>query len=390
MKKLLFVILSLGCGGAERSLINLLTVLPKDRYDISLLLFRREGAFLSQLPAHVRLLDTPEDLRRLYGPMGRSGRYAGTKLLGTLAGRLMDGKATDGKMMYRWTHFYKKALRALPGEYDVAISYLEGESAYYVADFVSARRKIAWIHSDYSKLGLRADDERAVLGKMDALVTVSAKCSDALKEKLPELSGRVHMLENITSSEVVRRLAGESVPPEFRQGCFRILSVGRLIEVKGFDMAIDAAAELVQRGLKIQWLVLGEGPERAALEARLEQRGLTGTFQLPGLRINPYIYMKQADLLVQSSRYEGKSIVVDEAKMMGLPALLTRYSTAADQIDDGRNGWIVDMNAHAIAEGIARLAAHPDELAAVRAELLSHDYSNISELEKYQRLFDEE
>lgn len=388
MTKILFIILDLRCGGAERSLINLLTALPPERYDVDVLLFRKAGDFLPLVPAHVHILDTPERLARLYGPLGRCGRLLPTKLIGTLAGRLLDGRARKGRMMFRWKHFYRRAIERLPGRYDVAAAYLEGEPAYYLCDHVQASRKIAWIHNDYGKLGQRAEDEIEYFRQMDALVTVSDTCRDALAEAFPELRERIHVLGNITCAEAVRRQADGPMPGEMHEGTFTILSVGRLQEQKGFDMAIDAAAMLKAKGIDFEWLILGEGGLRRALEERLARRGVQEQVKLLGVRANPYVYMKHADLLVQSSRFEGKSIAVDEAKMIGLPVLLTRYSTAGDQVDDGKDGFLVDMDAASIAEGIERLIRDPARLRAVRAYQLAHDDDNTAELAGYEALLD--
>lgn len=388
MTRILFIILDLRCGGAERSLINLLTVLPPERYDVDLLLFRKEGDFLPLVPENVHILETPEALARLYGPLRRSGRLLPTRLAGTLAGRLLDGRARKGRMMVRWKHFYGRAIADLPGHYDVAAAYLEGESAYYLCDHVQAGRKIAWIHNDYDRLGLRAEDEIAYFRRLDALVTVSDTCRDVLAEAFPELRGRIHLLGNITSAEAVRRQADGPMPADMHGDRFTILSVGRLQEAKGFDMAIDAAAMLKAKGIDFEWLILGKGDLRRALEERIARRGVQEQVKLLGVRANPYVYMKHADLLVQSSRFEGKSIAVDEAKMIGLPVLLTRYSTARDQVDDGKDGWIVDMDAASIAEGIERAVRDPARLKAVRDDQLAHDYDNVSELAGYEALFD--
>ncbi len=388
MTKILFIILDLKCGGAERSLINLLTVLPPERYDVSLLLFRKAGDFLPLVPAHVHILDTPESLARLYGPLGRCKRLLPTKLIGTLAGRLLDGRASEGRMMVRWKRFYRKAIEGLPGHYDVAVAYLEGESAYYLCDHVEASRRIAWIHNDYDKLGLRAEDEIEYFRRMDALVTVSDTCRDALAAAFPGLRERIHVLGNITSAQAVRRQADGPMPEEVREGKFTILSVGRLQEQKGFDMAIDAAALLKEKGVDFEWLILGQGELRGELEERIARRGVRERVRLLGVRGNPYVYMKHADLLVQPSRFEGKSIAVDEAKMIGLPVLLTRYSTARDQVDDGKDGFLADMDAASIAGGIERLIRDPARLRAVRDYQLAHDYDNVAELADYEALFD--
>ena len=389
MIKLLFVIPSLRCGGAERSLVNLLNELSPQQYSIDLMLFRQKGEFLSLLPDYVHVIDTPDDMKRLYGPLSKAGKFAPVKLFGTLISRVLDGKASEGHMMFRWKHFYSKAIAPMPERYDTAIAYLEGESAYYICDFVNAARRVVWIHSDYSKLGQNPEEERPYFEKADAIVTVSEQCAEVMKQTFPKLKDKIFMLQNITSAAAVRKLAGDDVPEEYSKDTFTIASVGRLAEAKGFDIGIEAAAILKKRGAAFEWFIIGDGEMRESLRKQIEDSGLQEQVHLLGLRANPYPYMKSAQLLVQPSRFEGKSIVVDEAKILGTPVVITDYSTARDQIDHGRNGVIVKMNAEAVAEGIFELMNDPEQRKRIHENQLSEDNDNVSEVLKYQSLFDQ-
>lgn len=117
-------------------------------------------------------------------------------------------------------------------------------------------------------------------------------------------------------------------------------------------MAIGAAKLLIKRGYTIQWYVVGEGPERVELEKQISKNGLKNVFYLVGARTNPYPYMYYADIIVQPSRYEGKSLVLDEAKIFAKPIVVTRYSSVEDQVDHGKNGLIADMTAEGLANQI--------------------------------------
>lgn len=386
-KKLLFVTIRLNSGGAERSLLNLLSMLSPERYDIDLLLFKREGEFIDQIPPHVRLLEPPEDLKRLYSPTKEAGRYLLAKVLGTAMGKLMEPKLFEGRY-YRWHRVYRRVLRPLPGKWDVAIAYLEGEPTYYVADFVDARTKLCWVHSDYSASPLDPRYDAPAFEKMDHIVTISPICLDALRKAFPQYVDKMHALENISAPAIVQGQARAFVPEEFSDG-FNILSVGRLTEAKGFDFAIDAAAMLKQGGRRFRWYILGNGELKDALSAQIAQRQVSDCVRLLGARTNPYPYMLHADLLAQTSRWEGKSMVLDEAKMIGVPILCTRYNTVENQIADGREGLIVPVSPEGIAEGIGRLMDDP----AMRRRMIdyqrSQDYDNRSELAKYEQLFNE-
>ena len=336
MKKILFVIRSLEFGGAEKSLVNLLRELPEEQYEIDLLLFKQKGGFLSQLPANVNLLETPEPLYRLFAPLKKAGKQVFVKLIGTACARLAR-KTRKQRMAYRWKNFYKRAIPRLPGAYDVAVAYVGTEVLYYVTDCVQAKKKYVWIHNDYRTASYSKPDDLPYFQKIDGIVSVSEDCVNVLKEEFPQHSQKIHCIENITSSAVVRELAEAFVPEEYGADCCNILSVGRLSRQKGFDMAIAACAELKKQGVSFCWYVIGDGDQREILQQMIRQYEVSDCFVLLGTRSNPYPYMKHCSFLAQPSRFEGKSVVLDEAKILCTPILATAYPTVADQIRDAKN-----------------------------------------------------
>jgi len=388
MKKILFVMHSLGFGGAERALVNLLNELPRDKYQADVLLFQRKGALMAQLPDWVRVLETPGALNRLYGPLKKAGRYALPKLVGKgLA--LLVRRTRKAQSAWRWRHVYSKLIPQHDGHYDAAVAFSGSEIQYFVADCVDAAKKIVFIHNDYRTAGYSAEDDEKSFGQMDAIVSISRRCVEVLEEIFPQYRERMLYLENITSSAVVKARAQEFVPPELAADRTNILSVGRLWAQKGFDMAIDAAAVLKEKGVRFRWYVLGEGDLREALQKQIDERGLTEDFLLLGVRSNPYPYMRMCDVLVQSSRYEGKSVVLDEAKMLGTPIVATAYPTVADQVTDGQEGIVTAMSPEGIAEGVLRMLTDAALRNEVIAYLNAHEYGNQAEVQKYMKLLDE-
>ena len=387
MKKILFVMHTLGFGGAERALVNLLCELPRDRFEVDVLLFQRTGALMAQLPSWVRVLETPEVLKCLYGSFKKAGRYALPKLMGK--GLAMLARRTrKAQAGWRWKHVYGKLIPKLHGHYDAAVAFSGSEIQYFVADCVDADKKIVFVHNDYRTAKYSAEFDEASFGKMDAIVSISRSCVETLEEVFPQYRARMLYLENITSSKVIRTRAGEFEPPEFTDDQVNILSVGRLWPQKGFDMAIDAAALLKKEGVSFRWFVLGEGDLRQPLQQQIDALGLTEDFFLLGARENPYPYMRRCDVLVQSSRYEGKSVVLDEAKMLCTPIAATAYPTVADQVADGREGLVVPMSAEGIAEGVRRMLRDDALRNEITTYLADHEYGNQAEVDKYIKLLD--
>lgn len=387
MKKVLFVIHSLGFGGAERSLVNLLNELPADKYQIDLLLFQHKDGFAAQLPPWVHVIKTPQSIDRLYGKPRSWKKYSVVRLAGTAAARIVR-KNKKAQRAFRWRYFYRSYIQNLSGHYDVAVAYVGSEIMYYIRDCVSADRKLVWIHNDYRSAGYSKKDDAPYFKDMDAIISVSEQCVDVLREEFPEYSSKLHCVENITSSAVVRGLADECLPEEYDNDAVNILSVGRLWHQKGFDMAIEAAAILKQRGLRFRWFVIGVGALEYQLRSRIEELSLQNEFVLLGARNNPYPYIKACTLLVQPSRYEGKSVVLDEAKILGIPIVAAAYPTVVDQIVDGKEGMIVPMSPEGIAAGIDKMLADDVLRSGIREYLLRHEYGNQSEAEKYMRLID--
>ena len=336
-KKVLFVMSSLRNGGAERSLINLLQLFDYTLYDVDLLLFQQEGMFLNQLPKEVNLISENSKLQTLYKT--KSGGIIEPKHLllsilhiyATVCSKMKEKNELRSRQ-YRWNHYYNERIEELNKKYDVAIAYIQGEATYYLVDKVIADKKLAWVHTDYSKIEPYKDMDYEYFEKVDKVVSISDVCVDALKKEFPAFAEKIYMLPNLTSSVVVRNLADAFYPPEFNEKIIQFVSVGRLHKVKGFDLAIKAAAIIKQHGLRFKWYILGNGELKDELEKMIQKEDVSDCFELIGAKENPYPYMKNADVVVQTSRFEGKSVVLDEAKILGCPIVVTNYTTVHDQI----------------------------------------------------------
>lgn len=390
MKKILIVMTSLYNGGAERSLVNFLNEMEEGRFQIDLLLFKKSGMFMKQVPEWVNILDTPKDLQALYTPTEiRKNAFSKvvSRYIGTGISKLFTSNSREQRGM-RWKYFYSREIDKLPTHYDVALAYISGEILYYVSEKVNATKKIVWIHNDYRSAQHPKKYDLPHLEKMDKIVSISDNCVDILKEEFPHLANRVYMLPNITSSIVVRNRAEEFYPTEYEKNTFKILSIGRLYSQKGFDIAIDAAKILKQNKYDFCWYIIGTGEEKEIFEKQIKENDVEDNVKLLGSRENPYPYIKNCDLFVQSSRYEGKSVVLDEAKIIGTTILSTNYPTVGDQLKNNEEGIIVDMSAEGLYSGIKYLIDYPDQRERLKNNLLQNEYGNQSEISKYISLIE--
>ncbi len=389
MKKILFVMPTLRDGGAERSLVNLLTELPEDKYEIDLLLLKKQGTFLSQVPAYVNILEQPPVLKKLYGPVRKASIYMPVKVFGNLLARIVKSGMGNQKA-FMWEYFYKPVIDGLDKEYDVAVGYLGGESTYYIVDKVNAKRKIHWVHNDYRTSGMPKKYDLKLFPKVDAVVTISEECLAILKEEFPQFQDKFYCIENITSSAVIKARAKEFIPEEYKGLENILLSVGRLSEQKGFDMAISAASKLKKKGLKFKWFIIGSGPLKDKFNDQIKKENVEDCVELLGTKSNPYPYIKNCDIFIQPSRYEGKSVVIDEAKILARPIIATAYPTVKDQIQNDNEGLIVELNVDGIVDGIVALCSDDTKKQQITEYLNRHEYGNQNEVKKYINLIEGE
>ncbi|MUV36910.1 hypothetical protein JNUCC1_00714 [Lentibacillus sp. JNUCC-1] len=387
MTKLLITSFDLEIGGVERSLINMLKHFDYEHHQVDVMLYSHTGDLMSLLPDGVELLAESPAYRTFRMPIKQifmSGhiRLGLTRLMAK--GKVLFTRSAEKgykQLQYMWRY----ALPFLPSHdksYDVAISYLWPH--YFVAEKVQADVKIAWIHTDFSTVDTDVAADMAMWQRYDHIIAVSEACRSAFVSKYPSLENRVQVIENITSPTLVRQLANEQPDtPIFTDDRFKLVTVARLSHAKGIDRAIQAFKQLQQSGYhNLAWYVVGYGGDEEQLKTMIRDNRLDDAFILLGKQVNPYPYMKAADLYVQPSRYEGKAVTVGEAQILGKPVLITNYPTASSQIEDGVDGVICEQSVAGIVHGIQRLYDDHTLRKRIAAQANQRDYTNGHELEK--------
>lgn len=399
LKQILIIMPDLKCGGAEKSLINFLNECDFNLYEIDLLLFRKNGTFINKVPCEINIIKS-HVLQFVFGKNKHEFAEAKThifkfvyaniiKILGNIIGVIFGISNVHIGLQYRWNLVYRYFLPKLQKSYDVAIAYLEGEATYYLIDCVKSKTKIAWFHSDFNKTGFSPKLYKRFFKSCYKVVSVSEECVNILKKNFKELGEKFIYLENITSSQIVRNQANEFFPKEYNDGHkFHLLSIGRLHPAKGFDIAIDAAKYLKNKNVDFCWYIIGDGELYSQLYTNIVENNLENNVCLLGLRENPYPYIKNCDIFIQTSRYEGKSMVIDEAKILCKPIVVTDYPTVKDQIKDGEEGIIVGMNASNIASTLYELLYNNTKREFLIQNLKRKDYGNTKSLCKYYDVFE--
>lgn len=388
---------NLSSGGAEKSLSSLLQTIDYSKYEVDLLLFKPEGLFFKNLPKQVNVLEKPFEYQFFDMPIKtalsdsiRKGRVdIAISRIG--ASYIFRKEKNKSRCEQRAWQYMSKPLKKINKSYDIAIGYLEKSSIYFIVDKVEAKKKIGWIHTNYSNSGMDQQLDYPYFQQLDHIVTVSEECAESIKIHFPDLTNKVKVIGNIVSPAIIYTLSNHELQSDFIQGkeCTSVVTVARLGNEKGIDMAIEACNVLKKSGRQLRWYVLGYGTEKEQKEmaSTIKHKNLQNHFKLLGVKENPYPYIKKADIYVQPSRYEGKSIAIDEAKILQKPIIVTNFSTAKDQINDDENGLIVEMNGESIAAGIEKLIADCELKNKLIHNLSREQVGTESEVYKLYELF---
>ena len=314
------------------------------------------------------------------------------RLIGKIKASYADKKNnyTESGVALEYSHKYTYKLMPKIEEgikYDLAISFLTPH--YIVANKVSAKKKIAWIHTDYSKVQIDVSSERTMWNMYDNIISISESVGDSFIKIFPELKEKVVLIENILPEKFIKFQTNEfSVLEEMPEGCIRLLSIGRYCFQKNFDSIPEICKKIVELGCNIKWYIIGFGPDEGLIRKRISDFGMLDRVILLGKKENPYPYIKACDIYVQPSRYEGKSVTVREAQMLGKPVIITNYKTSSSQLEDGVDGIIVSMDNDRCAEEVAKVIRNQNIQEKIVKNVGKKDYSNSNEVYKLYALID--
>lgn len=361
--KTLFFIETLRGGGAEKVLCDLVNAMDPEKFEITVqTLWKADAA---------RFLKPWIRYRYCYAAPGR---------LNSLRSR---AEAAAGLT-------YPLHIR---DNYELEVAYLEFGSTKILAGSTNKKaKKLAWVHSDLERKLDGKPETRAKLARQYAAYDRIVCVSNTAKESFVRLFGReseVSVLYNTVDDAAIREKAELTLPALPAKRRLTVAAVGRLSEEKCYDRLIRVHKQLLDAGLAHDLWIVGEGDQRGVLEALIAELGLTDSVKLFGFQSNPYPFMKAADLLVCSSRYEGLSTFVTEGLVLGKPIVTTECSGMRELLGDSEYGLIVENEEEALREGIERLlrdAALRERFAAAAA-LRGRDFSARALAGETERFF---
>ena len=381
-------------GGAETALVGLLNALDPARVDVDLFLYDHRGEMMQFIPEWVNLLPQIPKYSVLERPiveLVKRGFWgiAAARMSAKLIGKLTN--VPSFSMDVFTSLFTNKLLPTIcpQKKYDLAISFLTPHT--YVKNKVVAKKKIAWIHTDYTIYPIAKNVERPIWRSYNYIASISNDVTRTFLQVFPTLAPKIMEIENILSPAFVRKRAElEDTDKEFRQtDKISLLSIGRYSEQKNYDNVPDICKRLINKTkLNINWYIIGYGGDEALIRQKIKEAGMEEHVILLGKRSNPYPYIKACDIYVQPSRYEGKSVNVREAQMLCKPVVVTNYPTAPSQIRSGIDGVIVPMDNEGCAHGLAEVICDKSLQERIIAHLKTHDYGNESEVDKIYELLE--
>ena len=390
-RRVLFIVGTLQSGGVSKSMVNLLNAWDKEKYDTFLLLCCKEGDVFSKY--------IPNNVHIIYNP---------------IVEHIMGGY-TSAKWLLRHRHiilcfgvllrlFLSRISRSLAGEliakmmpivsdeyYDLIVDYGGQQLLYYMVNKMQAGRKVTFFHNDYSKWPFYYKADKKYYPQVDHIFSISQTCVDALKKYFPDCANKISIMENISSVDLIREQAESCLDDlktninGYKQETDIILcTVAHICRRTGSDFTIEAAEYLRSKKIKFKWFLVGKILESDLIDL-IKRKKLDSYFIFAGIQSNPYPYMNIADIYVQPSRFEGKSISLDEAKILCKPIIVTNFSTVHDQFENKINASICKMDGKAIGDAIIELINNTKLRQSYIDNLSSNIMDNSTEVEKLYR-----
>ncbi|HGH7173401.1 TPA: glycosyltransferase [Bacillus wiedmannii] len=388
-KKIIFMIINMNVGGTEKALLNMILEMPKDRYDITILMLEEYGEFLNSIPREVRieylkgynsikdLLNEPPHIVSLdFLRKGKVIRAFNVIFLHLLS-KLMRNRSSYFKYVL---HNYN----LIDNDYDVAVAYAGPMDfiSYFVVNKIAAKKKVQWIHFDITKISFNQKFSSEIYNKFDKVFVVSGEARDRLIDIVPSIKKKTEVFPNIISKKLIGCQAKEGKGFNDEFAGLRILTVGRLTDEKGQDIAIRVLGRLISDGYKVKWYCVGEGASRKKYEKLIDEYHLKDKFVLLGMDSNPYPYIDQCDIYVQPSRHEGYCITLAEARCLCKPIVTTNFAGAKEQIQDERTGLIVNANEHSIYEAVKKLIDNHELRNSFSENLINEDFNSARQMKK--------
>lgn len=386
-QKVIIVSNNLATGGIQKALVNLLNEI-KDQYDVTLFLFSDSGDYQNKIPNTIKVIKANAYLKLLGISQSES------KKIGMFHYIIRA-------VLVLWTRIFSNNFpinfllltEAKLPTYDIAISYVHnppdklfyGGCNEFVLKKVEASRKCAFVHCDYLNYGGNTEKNKKIYKNFNRIATVSEGCKSHFIMAIPDLINKTYTVRNCHNFIEITRKAHRS-PYLYDSEFFNIVTVARLSEEKGIIRAIDVMYELIKKGYKICWHLIGDGSQRNIIEKKIFEYGLEETIIVHGNQKNPYKFMVNADLFLLPSYHEAAPMVFEEAKCIGLPILTTNTTSAFEMVEKSNAGWTCENSMYGIKEKLIYILDNRTELSKIKENLKNQQFNNELALKEFNNV----
>lgn len=375
--KILFVMYNMEIGGTRRSLLNLLEKMVKAGVQCDLLLFSPYGDFMNQIPHGVRVLHGDILMQSIYATKQTLKKYAPSYLV------LMKAVQKILKKVFGEKRFYDHVMRGYAkrhfknNDYDAVIAFQEGDCVKFAA-YVPSPCRLAWIHNDYGNLQGEQRGTPAIFSKLDSILFVAEGTRRTFVEAYPQFADKMRVIPNILPQDRIRESASDDDAERIFTDPNRIhiVSVGRVARQKAFERIPEVLDGLGTLSQRIEWSVIGDGPDLPRLREELETKGLQDCVRFIGARNNPFPLVRQADLYVLTSLYESQPMVVMEALTLGVPVLSTDFASVRELLGNKPFGVICENSVAGLTDSLRRLLESPKEIQSMQQSAKEYEYDN--------------
>ncbi len=383
-QKIGFFISSLGIGGIEKALLNMIKIMDKNKYDITIYTIEKKGCLIEEFEKIVQIKEIPKLKEKLL--------WNGKQILQNQIKdkKYMDYLKTLFKIMYcKIIHKDRNELAIhaddLSENLDIAVAYQVPISpiTIFVAEKVKANKKYLWNHADILSVPFKQIKKYdKYLKQYDKIFSVSQKGTEDTKKLLPQYKDKLETFYNVMIKEEIIKKAEEHFENCFSKENINIVTVGRLAKGKGYELAIQITAELVKEHYPIKWFAVGDGEEKESLKHLIKEEKIENSFILLGEKKNPYPYIKNADIFVQPSKNEGNSVTATEAKILHKPIITTNTKGVEEKFKNGETAIIVNYGKQEIKEAIKDLVNQREKRVKLEQNLLEAN----KKAENYQKI----
>lgn len=368
MIKILFLINTLGAGGAERVLVNLINNMDLSKFDITICTMFADGVNRQKLSASVKYYcKNPFHIKGL------------SKII----------KFIPESLLYKFYIGQRK--------YDIVVAYLHGAPTKVISGCKdSSIKKVSWLHNGNPQTGtffdfwIKRDSAFKAYNSMDAIIGVSKSVSEAFAS-YTGIKDKIHTLYNTNDINQITRLSNEKQTTFTKPNLPVICTSGRLVAIKGFDRLVDAARRLHSEGINFQIWILGDGPEKVKLENQISNAKASSYVKLLGFQENPYNIMLLCDGFISSSREEGLATVLTEALTLGLPVVSTNVSGAKEVLGENNEyGLVVENSTDGIYHGLKTILTNTSLTSnfKAKAQIRAKEFNTKSTVKKTESFFE--